>query len=103
MTLEEFHKSIIKAGKELESPTRNGVCSALHKAFYIGDNLFGDIFRPNIDENYKWNSSHTCYWLGNGQFDSLSYKYKLNTDITRFIALGFFEQIVIDEKLYPGM
>ena len=113
MILEEFKQKITEAEDKLDKPSYFGFCATLSGVHsqtiqsynYIKSShrVFKGIFEPKSGENYKWNNNWTSYWLGNCEFDSLSNKYGLDIKITRFIALGLFEQIVIDEKLYLEM
>ena len=99
MTLEEFNRVVIEAEDYL-ALRDSGVCYSLNRMNCECEELFYKIFKPTPRENIKWNMWRTSYWLGNGLSGSLSRQHNLDLDITRFIALGLFKEIVIEEKLY---
>ena len=103
MKLKEFRNKLSDTEKYLSCGV-NGVCYAIEGIISHRTKLkFIDRFEPTSEESLKWLDYYSGYWLGNGGKGSLSNREKLEPMITRFIALGLFEQIVIDEKLYLEM
>lgn len=102
MTRTEFNKSIERCMTDIDSGVVSGVCGAIR--YNIGlhaKSVFTDIFIPTRDENQYWNGyAEVLFWLGNGHTNSLSYVKKLNPTTTRLIALGLFEQLILDSKEY---
>ena len=95
MTLEEFKRRMRKAERELMY--YGGVCGALgtSQGFKV-KKKFADILKPTLVEASQFKEClsldgyTSIYWLGKPYGDK----------IDRYIALGLFEQICIDEKLY---
>ena len=101
MTRTEFNKSIERCMTDIDSGVVSGVCGVLLYSIGLHARLvFIEIFESTWDEDRYWNDYSSAFWLGNGYPDSLSHVEKLDSKTTRLIALGLFEQLMLDSKEY---
>ena len=101
MTRDEFKRRIKQCMTDIDNGCRGGVCGAIrYDTGLYAVLVFTGLFKPTADENQYWNGYAGCFWLGNGVYNSLSYNEKLDPTTTRLIALGLYEQIILDSKEY---